>query len=150
MSGRTLRPGGNPGVEVWSYAPHGELTPRHYELSPHLTRLEREFHAIARKFLQHTRADEFNASYLDGVIAAAEQEALADLARQRVDHVGAVTHLVEKLWRGDRIKAETRLAQNRTELEECQQELKRLERVFYRGTSLARAEAPIEEKEATK
>lgn len=147
MSRRAQRPGSDPGVEIRSYAPHGDLTPRTYELPPHLTRLEENFRAIVRKFLQNTRADEFNASYLDGVIAAAEQEALADLARQRANHRGAAIQLVERLWQGDRIKAEARLAQNREELEECRLELERLERVFYRGTSLARAEAPVMKKE---
>lgn len=149
MSGQAQKPDSNSGVDIQSYAPHGNLVPRNYELSPQLTRLEREFHAIVRKFLQSTRADEFNASYLDGVIAAAEQEAMADLTRQRADHESTVTHLVEQLWRGDRIKAEARLAQNCQELEECRQELERLERVFYRGTSLARDRAPVKEKEAS-
>ena len=51
--------------------------------------------------------------------------------------MGAIIHLIERLWRGDKIKAEAKLAQNRDELLACERELARLEQVYHRGTSLA-------------
>lgn len=123
-------------VEIQNYAPNISLTPQDYVLSSHLLELESNFHSIVQAFFKNTNIDEFNASFIDGVIASTEREALADLSRQRADHAGKINHLIEKLWRGDKIKAEAKLAQNRSELQECERELMRLERIYYQGTSM--------------
>lgn len=123
-------------VEVQSYAPNISLTPRDYELSTHLLDLEMNFRSIVQTFFKNTNVDEFNASYIDGVISSTEREALADLCHQKADHVGKINHLIEKIWRGDKIKAESKLAQNKWELQECERALKQLERIYYHGTSM--------------
>ncbi len=123
-------------VEVQSYAPNISLTPRDYELSAHLLDLEMNFHSIVQVFFKNTNIDEFNATYIDGVISSAEREALADLGQQKADHIGKINHLIEKIWRGDKIKAESKLAQNKRELQECERTLKQLERIYYHGTSM--------------
>lgn len=123
-------------VEVQSYAPNISLTPRDYELSAHLLDLEMNFHSIVQAFFKNTNIDEFNATYIDGVISSAEREALADLGQQKADHIGKINHLIEKIWRGDKIKAESKLAQNKRELQECERTLKQLERIYYHGTSM--------------
>ena len=123
-------------VEIQNYAPNISLTPQDYVLSSHMLALESNFHSIVQAFFKNTNIDEFNASFIDGVIASTEREALADLSRQRADHAGKINHLIEKLWRGDKIKADAKLAQNISELQECESELMRLERIFNRGTSM--------------
>lgn len=123
-------------VEIQNYAPNVSLTPQDYKLSAHLSELELNFQSIVQSFFGSTHIDEFNASFIDGVISSAEREALADLCRQKADHEGKINHLIDKLWRGDKIKAEAKLAQNRSELQECEKELERLERIYYHGTSM--------------
>lgn len=123
-------------VEIRNYAPNVSLTPQDYMLSARLSELELNFRSIVQSFFKNTNIDEFNASFIDGVILSAEQEALADLCQQKADHEGKINHLIEKLWRGDKIKAEAKLAQNRSELQECERELERLKRIYYYGTSM--------------
>jgi len=136
-------------VEVQSYAPNISLTPRDYEISTHLFDLEMNFRSVVQAFFKNTNIDEFNASYIDGVISSAEREALAGLCQQKADHVGKINHLIEKIWRGDKIKAEAKLAQNRNELQECERALEQLERIYYRGTSMEgeRFTVPTEKEE---
>lgn len=123
-------------VEIHNYTPNVSLTPQDYALSSHLLDLELNFRSTVQAFFNNTNIDEFNATFIDGVIASAEREALADLYRQKADHTGKINHLIEKLWRGDKIKAEAKLAQNERELQECQKELEQLERIYYHGTSM--------------
>lgn len=125
---------------IQSRAPHLSLTPREYIPSASLSKLESDFTSRVQTFFRNTNIDEFNHSFMDGVISSTEQEALADLLRQRADHRGTIIDLIDKLWRGDRIKAEAKLEQTQSEIQECEDALRKLEEIYYRGTSMAENE----------
>lgn len=141
MREKNCKPEDETGAVIQSRAPHLSLAPREYSPSVSLTQLEREFTDRVQAFFQHTHVDEFNQSFMDKVIFTTEKEALAGLLRQRADHRGAIIDLIDGLWRGDRIKAEAKLDQTRAELLECSEMLRRLERVYYKGTSMDETEA---------
>lgn len=126
-------------VRVQSYAPNATLIPQEYGVSEHLAKLEDNFQATVMTFFKNTNVDQFNESYIDGLIKTAEREAIADLGMQRIDHVIKIKHVLQKVWKGDRMKTEEKLAQAQRELNKCEEELHRLEHIYCKGTSMERA-----------
>lgn len=123
-------------VQLQTYAPNLGLTPQEYLVPLLLSDFEADFDRQAAAFLEKTNPDPNNGSYYDGLILAVRQEALDALALQRADHVGAIVGLIEKLWVGDRIKCDAKLAAHQAELEEVDRELARLTRIYHAGTAL--------------
>lgn len=127
-------------VQLQTYAPYLSLAPREYLLPQTLADFEADFDRRAIRFLQQTTPDPYNGTYFDGLILPVQKEALDALALQRVDHVGAIAELIEKLWTGQRIKCDTKLAACQAELNEVEQELRHLTRIYHAGTALAEDE----------
>lgn len=123
-------------VQLQTYAPNLGLTPQEYLVPLLLSDFEGDFDRQAAAFLEKTNPDPNNGSYYDGHILAVRKEALDALALQRADHVGAIVGLIEKLWVGDRIKCDAKLASHQAELEEVDRELARLTRIYHAGTAL--------------
>lgn len=132
-------------VSVRTYAPHLGLTPRDYMMPQLLADFETGFERRAKEFLQNANPDQYNGSYMDGVICKLRDEALVELSLQRADHVGSIADLISKLWNGDQIKAQAKLEQCTAELEETDRELAKLRRVYHRGTSLSDEEEEMNE-----
>lgn len=122
------------------YAPHQCWTPQDYYEPALLAALEDEFEKKCKSWLTAAKPDQFNGSYMDAIIEKHETEALVQLSLQRVDHMSAVDALIMKLWKGDRIRAEARLRQNKEELTMVETELHKLEKIYWSGTSLGEAE----------
>lgn len=134
-------------VQLQTYAPNLGLTPQEYLVPMTLAEFEADFDRRAAAFLEKTNPDANNGGYYDGLILAVRQEALDALALQRADHVGAIMALIEKIWSGDRIKCEAKLAAHRAELDEVNRDLARLTRIYHAGTALEEDEETYEKTE---
>ena len=131
-------------VQLQTYAPNLGLTPQEYLVPLTLAEFEADFDRRAAVFLEKTNPDANNGSYYDALILAVRQEALDALALQRADHVGAIMALIEKIWSGDRIKCDAKLAAHRAELDEVNRDLARLTRIYHAGTALEEDEETYE------
>lgn len=71
---------------------------------------------------------------MDLLIDQLENEAFQMLDLQEIDHRDVIYELV-KIGTGDQIKAEAKMAATLKEKDSVEQELQRLEHIFYKGTA---------------
>jgi hypothetical protein len=134
-------------VEIPVYGPHDTLCTQEYRLPYLLSTFEQGFEQRCRTWLKNAKPDMFNRGYMDLLIDELEQEALVMLDIQEADHQRAIYEL-SKIWKGDQIKGETKLRETVAERKEVEEELKRLERIYHKGTAYEGWErTAIEEKE---
>ena len=68
------------------------------------------------------------------LIDKVRKEALAELDEQEV-FLKRVIYELGKIWRGDEVKAMGKLAEIKVEKKEVEEDLKRIERIYYRHTA---------------
>lgn len=121
-------------VEIPVYGPHDTLCAQDYRLPFMLATFEQGFEQRCKTWLKNAAPDMYNRGYMDLLIDRLEQEALAMLDNQQVDHQSAVYEL-SKVWVGDKIKAETKLAETQAEKAVVEREIKQLQRIYHKGTA---------------
>lgn len=134
-------------VEIPVYGPHDTLCAQDYRLPYLLASFEQGFEQRCRTWLKNAAPDRYNRGYMDLVIDQLEEEALVMLELQSVDHE-SVIHELTKIWGGDKIKAEAKLAETQAESERVDYEIRRLERIYHKGTAYeCLEENPVYEEE---
>lgn len=122
------------GVQIPVYGPHDTLCAQDYKLPYLLANFEQNFEQRCKQWLKNADPDMFNRGYMDLLIDQLEREALVMLDNQEVDHQSVIFELA-KIWIGDQIRAETKLAGVLEEESNIECEIKRLESIYYKGTA---------------
>lgn len=124
----------NKDVVIPVLGPHDNLSAQEYKIPSLLENFEAGFEQICRRYLQHTNPDEYNCSYMDLRIDQLEKQALVMLEDQEVSHQSVIVNL-GKIWIGDEIRAEIKLAQVLEEKKNIEIEIEKTERVYYHKTA---------------
>lgn len=121
-------------TEIPVYGPHDTLCAQNYKIPYLLASFEERFEERYRAWLKNAKPDRYNRGYMDLLIDQLENEAFQMLDLQEIDHRDVIYELV-KIGTGDQIKAEAKLAATLKEKDSVEQELQRLEHIFYKGTA---------------
>ena len=78
----------------------------------------------------------YNKGYMKMLIDKVRAEALVELDDEEVLHKRVIYELA-KIWKGDEVKANGKLAETKAARKEVEEELKRIERIYYQHTAFA-------------
>lgn len=123
-------------VKVPIYAPNLGLRPEQYQKISELTEFEESFDKRCAEFLKTANPDQCNGTYMDAEIDHICDKAIASLSYQYVNHLNLINTLLKRVWRGDRIKGEAKLAWTLNERHEVERELIKLQAIYWKDTSL--------------
>ena len=121
-------------TEIPVYGPHDTLCAQNYKIPYLLASFEQGFEQRCRAWLKNAKPDQYNRGYMDLLINQLEKEAFQMLDLQEIDHRDVIYELV-KIGTGDQIKAKAKLAETLKEKDSVEQDLQRLEHIFYKGTA---------------
>ena len=116
------------------YGPHDTLVAQDYQTPASLAFLEQNFESCCKECLEKAKPDMYNKGYMNMLIDKVRKEALAELDEQEV-FLKRVIYELGKIWRGDEVKAMGKLAEIKVEKKEVEEDLKRIERIYYRHTA---------------
>lgn len=134
----------NISVDIPVYGPHDMLCAQDYKLPYLLSTFEQDFEQRCKTWLQNANPDMYNRGYMDMLVNQLENEAVVMLDIQEVDHQGAIYELA-KIWIGDQIRAETKLADIVREKASVDQEIRQLESIYRKGTAFENFDRGLEE-----
>lgn len=122
-------------VDIPVYGPHDSILPVPYEASSFFARFEASFEGLCRDFLNKTELDKYSKGYMDSLIDQMVEETLDLLAVQEIGHRSVIDQLM-RTRSSDINDAEIRLGQIAPEKEAVRTEIRKLEEIYYSGTSL--------------
>lgn len=130
----------NDTVEIPVYAPNLGLSPKEYQISPQLYSLEMNIQSICEEFLNKAKPDEFNSSYMDAIIERTCVECIKYIEVQRKDHERLIRGVLKHMHDGDYTYAKNKLVQFVKDKECMERELRKLQRIYWKGTSMSEEE----------
>lgn len=122
-------------IQLPVYGPHDDLLPKMYCVSTYLADFEAGFEHTCKNFLRSTDLDMFNLGYIDAMIDERIDEALKSLDIQEVHHNDVIDDLT-RVRMADIGKGRAKLAELEKETVEVDAELRKLEYIYNKGTSM--------------
>lgn len=123
-------------VKLPVYGPHDTLVVQDYQTPASLASLEQNFERCCKEWLEQAKPDMYNKGYMDMLIDKVRKESLVELDDEEVYHKRVICEL-EKIWRGDEVKAKGKLEETKAARKEVEEELKRVEWIYYRNTAFS-------------
>lgn len=124
-------------VNLPVYAPNDTLVPKDYQVPVSLLYFEKDFQNNCKEWLKHAKPDMYNRGYMKMLIDKARAEALVEIDDEEVVLHKRVIYELAKIWKGDEVKANGKLAETKAARKEVEEELKRIERIYYQHTAFA-------------
>ncbi len=121
-------------VDIPVYGPHDNILPVPYEASGYFTEFESGFESRCREFLSKTSLDKYNKSYMDPLIDHMVKEAFGLLDVQEIGHRNVINQLARTRL-SDINDARIRLDQIQHEKSLLENNIEKLEGIYYKGTA---------------
>lgn len=123
-------------VKLPVYGPHDTLVAKDYQVPVSLIYFERNFENGCKEWLKQAKPDMYNKGYMKMLIDKVRAEALVELDDEEVLHKRVIYELA-KSWKGDEVKANGKLAETKAARKEVEEDLKKIERIYYQHTAFA-------------